>query len=165
MKGKQEMGGRETEKENLVCKMAGGSANTLGTCASPKLLFFKSSFLKFLFSLLFKCVCICSALDWGLQCFSCLLVNVLISHGGLFLPFISISFVSFRKCMWLSNICPPSYWEFQGQKKKKNPFNVFQPHLPLLSIIHSLLCLSHPTVSFNDPCLPYALGQFSHDFS
>ena len=62
MNGKQEMGGRETE-ENLVCKMAGGSANTLGTCGSPKLLFFKSSFLKFLFSLLFKCVCIFSALD------------------------------------------------------------------------------------------------------
>lgn len=35
-------------RENLVSKMAGGSANTLGTRGSPKRLFFKSSILKFL---------------------------------------------------------------------------------------------------------------------
>lgn len=56
MKGKQETGGRETEKENLVCKTAGGSANTLGTCGSPKCLFFKSSFLKFLLFIIQVCL-------------------------------------------------------------------------------------------------------------
>lgn len=91
--------------------------------------------------LLFKCVCICSTLDWSRQCFSCLLVHVWISRGGLFLPFISISFVSFRKCMWISNICPSSYWEFQDKKKKKKNHLMFFSRIYLFFPWLTLCCV------------------------
>ena len=134
---------------------------TQGTCGSPKLLFFKSSLQVpvIYYSSVFAYVLPWTEVSNVFFCFPVLISEPLVvacsHHSSIFFWFP------------LGNVCRFLTFvpHLPESSKAKKSFNVFQPHLPPFSINYSLLCLSHPTVSFNDPCVLYALGKFSHDFS